>query len=324
MLRSWLGTIAFRRYVAAISRRVAARRNAEARTEGRWRRLRAWLIRHGDPVVMMAVGQRILAMPLSHELPVYRALFASYDRTLAHLAKAHHDAGVRLVMIDVGANIGDTMAVVLDVVPGARFTCIEGNPRYVALLERNVTRLDADASVVATYCDDGRGAAWQMTGDAHGSARLAPLSQGGNVVATTTLDRLFAGDARVRDVTLLKIDTDGADLRVLRGAATLLRERQPMVYFEFHPSLLRECGDDPDDLFPLLSAAGYSRARLYTNRGDTIGTVAVTPSFTADAEARIDGRVVEYLDILAWAPAHEAIVAALTALESRHGHSPRP
>ena len=324
MMRSWLGTIIFRRYVAAIGRRAARREERESRAEGRSRRIRAWLIRHGDPVVMMPVGRQLLVMPLSHALPTYRAMFASYDRLLPNLARVLQEANAPLNMIDVGANVGDTMALVQEYAPNARFLCVEGHRRYADLLRTNARRLQSNADIVEAYCDDGSGAAWQVSDDAHGTARLARASDAAPAVRTTTLDQLRASNSVARDVTLLKIDTDGSDLRVLRGAARLLRDSQPIVYVEFHPRLLRASGDDPAELFPLLVAAGYTRARLYTNRGAPIGTFALEPLLLHDAESHIDGRMVEYLDILAWTPAHETIIAQLNALEANLSRSPRP
>jgi hypothetical protein len=65
---------------------------------------------------------------------------------------------------------------------------------------------------------------------------------------------------------LLKIDVDGGEGAVLRGAARLLAEARPEVIVETHsPGLERECGD-------LLLAAGYrvvvvpQRRRLRQNR----------------------------------------------------------
>jgi hypothetical protein len=55
-----------------------------------------------------------------------------------------------------------------------------------------------------------------------------------------------------RPPTLLKVDVEGAEGEVLRGATRLLREHRPHVLVETHSAELeRECGD-------LLIAAGYA------------------------------------------------------------------
>ena len=56
--------------------------------------------------------------------------------------------------------------------------------------------------------------------------------------------------------------------------------------------------------------------RLYTNRGASLGTYDVSSSLVAAAESMIDGTAVEYLDILAWTPTHEAVVRRFVALEA--------
>lgn len=317
MLRSWLGTLVFRCYVRAVRRRLRAGRDRESRAEGLLRRAREALIRGGDCVAFMRVGRQSLAMPLSHQLPVYRATCASLDQLLPNLARAHQAAGVELVFVDVGANVGDTAALVHDVAPDARFVCIEGHARYAGLLRANIASLGIDAEVIEACCGDGTGGAWAVTDDEHGTARLA---RGGVDVAVplmTTLDQVSSESARARSVTVLKIDTDGWDLRVLRGAAALIRERHPIVYLEWHPALLREGGDDPASLFPMLASAGYTHARLYGNRGIPLATRRLAPDLGVESEARIDGKAVEYLDILAWRPEHDAVIAQLMALEGQ-------
>ncbi|MEP6620092.1 MAG: FkbM family methyltransferase [bacterium] len=323
MLRSWLGTLVFRRYVALITRRVARGEIRESETEGRLRRAREWLIRSGDPTVSMPVGRRTLRIPLSHQLPVYRALLPSYDRLLPSLARVLHESGIRIDMIDVGANIGDSMALVLEFAPNARFLCIEGHGRYAAILRRNASRLGADVEVVDVFCGDGSESGWRVADDSHGTARLAPIYALEGTPRMVTLDALAGSHQRARGVTLLKIDTDGSDIRVLRGASALLRDALPILLVEFHPGLLRENGEHPADLFSSLSAAGYTRARLYTNRGDSLGTFALTDTLVHAAESSIDGVLVEYLDILAWGPTHVAVIARLNALEAAAIHPAR-
>lgn len=75
-------------------------------------------------------------------------------------------------------------------------------------------------------------------------------------VACTTLDAEVA-DLRLVP-SLVKIDVEGAEIDVLRGAARLLETHAPRVLVSLHPSRLAERGLKADDAMALLASHGYS------------------------------------------------------------------
>jgi hypothetical protein len=78
-------------------------------------------------------------------------------------------------------------------------------------------------------------------------------------VRVMTLDE-HLGELQLLD--LIKIDAQGADLRVLRGAQRLIRRFQPAITIEFWPSGLRNMGDEPLDLIAELKGSGNDVYRL--------------------------------------------------------------
>jgi FkbM family methyltransferase len=116
----------------------------------------------------------------------------------------------------------------------------------------------------------------------------APSSVAGleaEVVPTLTLDS-FASHAGLDHLTLVKIDTEGHDLAVLRGARSLFAERRiSCAQFEYNSRwiyarfFLR-------DAFQLLEPLGYVIGKL-TPRG-----VEFYPCWDADLEAFIEGNFV--------------------------------
>ena len=66
---------------------------------------------------------------------------------------------------------------------------------------------------------------------------------------------------------LLKIDVDGYDGEVLLGAAGTLARQQPLVIFEWHPHLIKLCGNDHRAPFRALADAGYTKLLWFGNRG---------------------------------------------------------
>jgi hypothetical protein len=85
-------------------------------------------------------------------------------------------------------------------------------------------------------------------------------------VEVVTLDGIFAG----RRIDILKIDVEGHEEKVLRGAQLLLRQpscRPRVIFIEVHPYVWRSVGTQSADLLELLRSAGY---RVETLEGHSV------------------------------------------------------
>jgi FkbM family methyltransferase len=80
-----------------------------------------------------------------------------------------------------------------------------------------------------------------------------------------TLDGAMMSRAPQR-VDLIKIDVEGAELLVLRGARELLRVYRPMVFFEVWERWTRDFGYDAAALAAELEAAGYNEFTVVADR----------------------------------------------------------
>jgi hypothetical protein len=94
-------------------------------------------------------------------------------------------------------------------------------------------------------------------------------------------------------VDFVKVDTDGFDFEVLRGAERLLREQRPLLFFELAPYLL----DGALDELAWLQSLGYRQLSCFTpsptSRLTGITTDAAIALAWADATS--------YCDVLACA-----------------------
>jgi hypothetical protein len=80
-------------------------------------------------------------------------------------------------------------------------------------------------------------------------------------VACETLDDVVPVD---RAVGLIKMDVEGAELRVLRGGARVLKAHHPLIIFEATKSGLTSNHISATDLYETLKSLGYS---IRTPRG---------------------------------------------------------
>ncbi len=74
-------------------------------------------------------------------------------------------------------------------------------------------------------------------------------------IDVVTIDTFVEHQNIVPDV--IKIDTEGFELNILKGAVNLLNKHSPMIFLEVHPTDLNNLGQSVDDLIILLSKNGY-------------------------------------------------------------------
>jgi FkbM family methyltransferase len=169
-----------------------------------------------------------LIAPIDHPLDRYRAAFPMYDRWLPRLARIVSNASPEESMIDVGANIGDTVAACRLAGCIAPFIAVEPSARYFAFLQSNIARnraLFGNVRVINSFVGP-RGIALSLN-EANGTAVSAPSVTGAGSAATQTLSELATGP-----VSLLKTDTDGFDAAILLDGAEFLRSARPVVWAE--------------------------------------------------------------------------------------------
>jgi len=182
------------------------------------------------------------------------------------------------VVYDVGANIG-VMSVLaalqLDQVGGGQVLAIEANPVIADTVGRNLA-LNAVASVRARVVAAALGEAagegrLLIAGDgAEGKDRLMDATTTGSASSPGATHEAIRvpiqrGDDVARETqsppSVMKVDVEGAELRVMRGfagqlAQGLLRE----VFIEVHPALMAVHGDREQDLLTWMAEHGYRSA----------------------------------------------------------------
>jgi FkbM family methyltransferase len=68
----------------------------------------------------------------------------------------------------------------------------------------------------------------------------------------------YVNHSRLKNVALIKIDVEGLELQVVRGAKETIRRDRPRVICEILPSLLARAGTCPEELFDEMASLGYS------------------------------------------------------------------
>jgi FkbM family methyltransferase len=148
-----------------------------------------------------------------------------------------------MTFVDVGANIGYFSLLGAQIVGEVgRVLAIEPGERNCRLIHRSVVRNQLRNVHLHPYAiSDQQGALTYLAQGSNGTIAdldaTTDVPPGGRLVSTTTLDNLLAGLDRV-DV--IKLDVEGAEARVLRGAARTFQQHRPVVVSEVSPLLLEK------------------------------------------------------------------------------------
>jgi FkbM family methyltransferase len=211
-----------------------------------------------------------LEFPPSHALPWILQNWPYYSSNLGRIAQAVHQKYADLTFIDVGANIGDSVAILRRL---AHFPilCIEGDRAFLDVLSRNVKQFDAVAIAPCYVGEDDVSITAKSTGVA-GTAHL--VSSGDNAngesIKVEKLGGVLSRHREFLQPKMIKIDTDGFDGKILRGAVDVLRSAKPVVFFEYDPFFLAQQNDNGIAIFSLLIEHGYSGLIVYDNFGDLL------------------------------------------------------
>lgn len=205
---------------------------------------------------------------------------ASFHATACCLDLLPESVDVRRgTVVDVGANVGLWTSSLLTVVPTASVLAVEpaGQP-----LEQLRSRFGEDPRVnIAEFAvsDHSGAAVFHTTVHSHNSSLQVPRDMdlhygsgwepAGTVsVRTITLDELTSG----LDVSLVKIDVQGAERKVLAGGQkTLGRARAVLIEVTLRSHYEGDC--DFPELHTLMSDLDYSLCALAEPRRNSVGEI---------------------------------------------------
>lgn len=216
----------------------------------------------------MDIHGKTLKLPLSHALPHYLKSFPFYDRLprrLSDFVRANYGF---LKCIDVGANIGDTIAAFYKS-EHDMFLAIEPNPKFNNYLRKNFGD-DQNIKILDYFCSSSS-AAQNFEIKEHSGTASIQSNVNGLFMRTETLDNIVTIHPSFADFNLLKIDTDGHDFDVIDGASKIIKKNSPVIFFECYegtnPSYVEECLR----ALSFLRETGYHSFIVYDNYGYLMG-----------------------------------------------------
>jgi FkbM family methyltransferase len=178
------------------------------------------------------------------------------------------------LFMDIGANVGVWTVALAAAHPKVHVYCFEPTPDIFRVLRNNVAlnRLRNVTEAQLAVSDSAGVLPFQMTAENTSYLnRLTPSKESaedlhrGRFTSARTIEvksiRLddFCKDRRIDRIGFLKIDVEGAEVSVLRGAEYLLQNRAiELIFIEVEPDNLREMGESIDNLANIMKNMSYT------------------------------------------------------------------
>lgn len=156
-------------------------------------------------------------------------------------------------VIDVGANVGDTVLTSsVRVGSTGHVTGIEAHPRTYTFLSENVA-LNEVANVTLIHSAAGEQSGTVKFSDSRYDD-MNQVNRGDLEVPLNALDDLISTDA---SIALLKIDVEGYELPVFKGARRILSQTK-CIYFEVGDKMCSDFGYTASELLAEVQSNGFS------------------------------------------------------------------
>ncbi|MEH6552215.1 MAG: FkbM family methyltransferase [Pseudomonadales bacterium] len=140
------------------------------------------------------------------------------------------------VVIDIGANIGNH-SLFFSSFLADHLIAIEPNPHVLPILRRNLSKNIDNYTLLEHGVGEKEGTGTLVLPDAHniGGARIDLQSNTGNI-SISTLDSAFSSwkenECEPISLALIKIDVEGMEPQVLKGAENTIAEYKPHIFAE--------------------------------------------------------------------------------------------
>ena len=212
----------------------------------------------GSPIATLCIGNHTIEMPSDNPIAEHYLKNPSYSSHLGRLASILHEKYPSLAVIDIGANIGDT-ACIIKSAADVRVMCIEGDEICFNFLQKNISKMQK-ATAHRLFLGEKTGVIHATLNKAGWNTTILPgETASSRALQVTSLDDFLAGKPDMENYKFLKIDTEGFDCAILRGAEKYLSSVLPVISFEYNRENMDKIGENGIDTLLMLAGLGYTR-----------------------------------------------------------------
>jgi FkbM family methyltransferase len=212
--------------------------------------------------VSVKVGNYEILMPGNNaQISLYK-YSPNANSQMARLAQLIFNKYPNSSMIDIGANVGDTIAVVRSKTE-IPIIAIEGDAFSYSFLQKNASKFK-DIYIISEFLGEEK-KLMKVTMEKEGwNNTLIPSAEGTNEINLKTLDDAIT-EQQLEDkkIKLLKIDTEGFDTIILRGCKKTISRNNPVLYFEYNGENMNKIGEQGFETVMDLKNHGYHYIHIF-------------------------------------------------------------
>ncbi|TFF40869.1 FkbM family methyltransferase [Mucilaginibacter psychrotolerans] len=244
-----------------------------------------------------------------------------YGASLTRLTSVLNNHFLHLSAVDIGANQGDSVALIKT---GADVPVIsvEGDGMLAESYASNTAQFK-NVQLIKTFLSD-RNVEMDCTFTKVGhNLTIVPSKKSNSSTLTkfSSIDYLYQNKVLNDSCKLLKIDTEGFDLKIIRGGDKFIASVKPAILFEFNRENLEVVETDPFSIFPWLHNHNYNTILFYESDGRFMFSSTLSnQKFMKQMFDYVDGKnaKIYYMDIIAFHADDDKVADELIAVEEQH------
>lgn len=197
--------------------------------------------------------------------PAKWARYFEKDYEQENIAFITKNCSPGMTVIDIGAHLGLLSVIISKCTgPNGRIYAFEPTPSTFRVLKDVIRKNKADKIILpinaAVSSFDGTLDFFVDEHEGSNANSLVNRPDKSRTTFKTTVSKLdtFVHSTDLKKLDLVKIDAEGSELDVLKGAAESLRRFRPRVILAIHPSLIKNNQHNIGDIFDLVSDLGYT------------------------------------------------------------------
>ena len=254
---------------------------------------------HNDAIFIdYKSGANSITLSTTHNLPFTLKRHKLYSMNLVRLCKYIAAKKENLKIIDIGANIGDTVFLISQE-GNFPILCVEGNPEYLDLLKHNIAKYENAELADCFVGSEDKMEKGKIVSDGLGTSFIKIENSEGKI-SYKSLPSIISEHPNFSDFNLLKIDTDGFDGDIIRGNMEYIAKNKPIIFFEYAPKFFQNGMDSELILFKMLSDNQYNKLIFYNNLGEIMFVYSVFDEIGIHSSHEYFCRDNRYADVIAF------------------------
>jgi len=239
-----------------------------------------------ERVVSQVAGRFLMELDLSEFIQGQLYYYGYFDKELTQVIEETLRPGS--VMVDVGANVGIFSLLAASL--GASCHAFEASPDVCVALRRNIalnkfTDIVVHECALSDHCGEASFFLFEETGSRTACGQSSFLRRGPGREIRVPLKTLDSELSEFPQIDFIKIDVEGADFLVLRGARAILEKFHPVLVVEALEELAAKLGGSVAEILEILWEHGY-QVHTLTRFGMEPVTRSTPPIIQANLVAR--------------------------------------